>query len=315
MAEAEEDKGHSVASYRNVAFTGAWMGRARGIWGVAALGLLFGAGVGLCVPLFTSLFMLSTEVLTTTAFIHSIAIFSAVGMASGLTAGTIVGTSAGAAASTIKELEKRTLKHEEAMEKALGISIDSEETKLSKNDNQTYVNFKVMSVFMLLGAAAGLIMAGAFFASGVGLAAAAVPSVEAVIGTSLITSNAAVTAYFTAVMTCFGGLFGFNFPKMATDLQEFAGGLLGGELLGTNWNKEPELSKQVSRELPPAAAVEHSHSHPDKGVVLVDHEKIHGSDKRNVSHVERLGKSGQVVSYRDFVSKPLEESVANGLVY
>jgi|GEM_PF-2495442 len=307
-----DEQGIKVATYHNIAFDGAWKGRSRGIWGVAAVGLLLGAAVGLAVPFVTALFG-TTLALTLPHIAASIAIFSGIGMSTGMAGGLLVGTSAGAAASVVKEIEKRDLKREKIIEDALGVSIPSPVPEEPEKTEARYFNPKVSALFAVIGAVAGLVMAAAFFASGAALPAAAVPAIEAVLGTGITTAThaTAITAYFTAVMTCFGAIFGTNAPKMATDMQNFAGRLLSGELLGTSWEKETEHAPQIAHGIAYSTAIpQNIPPAPLPSPVFINgNQQVENENpaEYRTNHAAKLSSHGKTISYLELVQRPTDE--------
>lgn len=249
-----ESKQIEVESYSNIAFDGAWKSRSRAIWGIAFLGLLAGAAVGLAAPFFPVIAGVAEGVSIVTAM-NSMAVFGATGMATGLLAGGLVGSSAGAASSVAKEMELRERLHEQEVGKALGVNIPANSYKKPAEPEQNMLNPKVGLLFATLGAVAGKIMAVGFLATstaGAGgtvvssaLGSAAIPALEVILGGAAATPLA-VTACFVGVMACFGAMFGVNFPKIGGYLQDFAGKLLSGEKIGASWEKEPQLEQQIS---------------------------------------------------------------------
>jgi hypothetical protein len=291
----------NVKSYANIAFDGAWKSRSRAIWGIAFLGLIAGAAVGLLAPFFP---LLAVESMTFGAaaanILPSMAIFGATGMATGFLVGGLTGASAGAASSVAKELETRTLQREKALEQSIGIFIPNPEPEKPKAE-QRYFNPKISATFAVLGAIAGKIMAAGFIAMHAGGAVtaatvsnAAIPALTVILGTA-VANPLAITACFIGVMTCFGAIFGVNFPKIGGYLQDLAGRLLGGELLGTSWEKEPTKQQEKAQTLNLAKSEPPVLPYPSY------------NNEPTTNHAEKFAKN-KVISYKEFITSPNAEA-------
>jgi len=262
-----------VKPYRNLVFEKAWSGRSAGLWGTSAVGLFFGGLVGMVAPFFPMAAGMAAP--AGSAILNSMSIFGAFGMAAGFSTGVAVGIAAGSTSGMAEEQEKREL---EKM-RALGVSLPALDAKVAeqtvekpdtrsgwqkfKDGFDTYINFRVGAVMTAIGAVGGAVMAAAYIALG-GLdtsgAGAAVPGMGLLLGDVAAKSAPAVYTYFAGVMgVCFGGLWTFNFPRITTQMQEFAGGLTGGSLLGTQWGPAPEKSvePEIAATPEPACGCKH----------------------------------------------------------
>ncbi len=232
------------------------------------------------------------------------AVFGATGMTTGFAVGGLIGTSAGAVNSVAKEIETRNLKREQEVGKALEVSMPSPALEKPEQNNDRYFNFKVGALFSGLGAIAGAVLAAGFFApsivagSVVAATSSIAPALDVVLGSALASNTAAVTAYSVGVMSMFGALFGVNFPKITTEAQDFAGRLLSGELLGTDWKKSPESGKQLQND----------------NIIAVKSQTKERSTTDSIckaecttNHVARLGRGNvSVDSYKDLIKKGKE---------
>lgn len=244
-----------IPTYSNVAFSGAWAGRSRAMWGCAAVGLVFGALIGLIAPFFPVPFVASMSWSAAAALVPtSAAIFSAVGMLTGFAVGAINGTAAGAAAGATKELERRLRDHEIELGIAPSREAAPPPTKPQEEKPfvlEEYFNLRIGAVFAALGAVGGLVLS---WACNSGMADAALPAMKTLLG-GAATNPTAVTSYITGLMTSFGALWCFNFQKIATFFQDISGRLMSGELLGTQWGPAKEKAPYiaVAQEIPAIA--------------------------------------------------------------
>ena len=126
MATGQETgKEIEVGTYQNLAFDGAWKSRSRAMWGIAFLGLITGAAIGLLAPFFPAIVGAVGFSAAAGHVLETMAIFGATGMATGLVAGGLTGSAAGASASVAKELEIRNLQREGEVEKLLAFPFRS----------------------------------------------------------------------------------------------------------------------------------------------------------------------------------------------
>ena len=272
-----EAKPIEVESYANIAFNGAWKSRSRAMWGVAFVGLLIGAAIGIAAPFFpvivASLSGVQGVAVTGLTILKAMAVFGATGMATGMVGGVMVGSSAGGVSAVAKEMELRERLHEQEVGQVLGVNMPPHQYIKPIEPEQNYFNPSVSALFAGFGAVAGFVMAAAFLStstitSGVvvssALGSAAIPALGVVLG-SVAATPLAVTACFVGVMACFGAIFGINVPKLATELQDFTGKLLSGELLGSSWEKEPARNVQLEPQIllekqPKNIALEYHHN-------------------------------------------------------
>lgn len=242
------------------AFEKTWIARSRGMWGIAALGLLFGAAVGVIAPFFPMAAGAAVPALATIG--KSVAIFAAVGMAAGFVNGTSIGIASGAASSMAEDSERRVRMREVAAGpgKALPQQVVKKDDrnifqKFSDDGFGPYFNLKVGAVVTAAGMIGGAVMGAAYIALGglEGGAAAsgwAMPGMGTLLGAEAAKDAAQVMAYFIGVTGSFGALWNFNFPRMAAHFQDEAGKIMSGERLGAEWTKGYEPAVEMTRETP-----------------------------------------------------------------
>ncbi len=297
MVAAQDIK---VESYSKTAFKGSWVGRSRAMWAVSFLGLVTGLAIGLIAPFFPVLAVGAfTAEMAAANVLGSMAIFGASGMATGFIVGGFIGGASGGVSEAAREAERRDLVRTKAIEQATGLQIPEVNVAQNKPE-QKYFNPKVGLLFATFGAIAGGIMAAAFVFSGAGAAAAAIPALSTlthgVVGAAAIQS--AQTACFVGVMTCFGALFGINYPKISYALQDYAGKLLGGDLLGSSWDKEPARGIDITIERQPSLAAAQQ---PMQQYVYCDERDL------PTNHAVKEARRS-ITSYRDFVAQPAQEN-------
>lgn len=319
---AIEDK-TGADSFKKVAFREAWKGRTRALWSIAALGVAAGVVVGLMapfIPLAAGLFSPTVAAASSlSAAVHaipaSVAIFASYGMGIGSLVGGILGGPSGSIGAMVDEVKKRgTFTDKENQDgKAIASNQQQENNQTAVKQQKPkarYINPKVMLMFAALGAIGGAILLAGMAATG-GIAATAtaaavpgagaaiaqnalMPGMSAILTGELATNTTAIGAYVIGVMASFGALFGFNGPKMATDLQDFTGRLLSGEALGTSWEKKRSDAVQNSKT---TVASPETISQPN----------FAENNSKNL-HVSKLGNRGQFNSYEDMVMQSMSSA-------
>jgi hypothetical protein len=256
-----------VDSYQDVALKGSFMGGVRAMWAGGALGIGFGAIVGVVAPFFP---LLAGGALgaAVSAIPASVAAFSAIGMSTG--------RASGSTASAAKEQEKRmkewTIKQLLHDNPNASIAADQPEEnpqeapksfwQKTKDAYLTYCNPRVGLVFAALGVVGGLVMAAAALTTGIGaiMPAGAMAALTGLKAAEITTG--VVVAYSAGVMGAFGALFGLSGPKMVSDLTPFMGDLLGGKSLGRGWGPEPQKEKAAELKLPAETLVQEAAAEP-----------------------------------------------------
>ena len=291
-----------VGSYSKIGFDGAWKQRSRSFWAVGFVGLVTGVAIGLIapfIPAIASIFIPSIGATFSAATPHilaSMAIFGATGMAAGFVGGGLVGAAAGGPSSVAKEMERRNLEREKEVEKALGVTFPQHIPEKPKENNERYFNPKVGLLFAVFGVVAGLVMAASYIYGG---AAFALPALEAVGLGGTGAAHGAVTAYFAGVMGCFGAIFGINYPKILNDLQDYTGTLLGGQAIGTSWEKEIGRTPEIVQQITPQLAVYRTQT------PALEYDNPQGNHAAKF----QSRSASQVVSYREIVSQPSTNAV------
>lgn len=303
-------------SYSDIAFEGAWKGRARAIWGVGAVGLLTGLVIGMLAPFIPVLAGIFVESIGAAVTMQSAAsvvpasmtVFGATGMTVGFGVGGIVGSSAGAMNSVAKEIERRNIKREQQAAKAYGVSLPPPEKEAVAHENkESYINKRAMATFTALGAIAGAIMSAAFLApatvvgGAVGAASSiAAPALEIVLPNSLLASeaaSAAISAYTIGVMSMFGALFGVNYTKITSKAQDYMGKLLKGENPMNIRMMEQDKGKDninTQKELSSGDIIHADlHDTPD-----------HDTPKNVTKYAERFAAKAKTSSFQEMLAKP-----------
>ena len=259
---AEETAKIKVESYQKTASLGGWAGGGRTLWAISAVGAAAGAMIGVVAPVFPLVVGASSLATAVAAIPASVAVYSAVGMSMGFSGGLVLGRISGSNAAVAEEQEKRmkewTAKQLLAQNPDAKLVADEAKEKPKdtrsfwqkvKDNYHTYVNPRTGALFAVVGAVGGLVMAAAFAVTG-GATGAVMPAMEAITGLSAgALTPTVMTAYTVGVMAAFGALFSFNFPKITSDVTEFAGNLLSGKPLGREWGpKTPEKATEQTLE-------------------------------------------------------------------
>jgi len=256
---AEEQSKINVPSYQDVTLDGAWKRRSNTMFAIGGIGLVTGAVIGLTAPLAA---IAGGAVMTGALVAKSVAIFSAIGMSAGWGLGSIVGPSAGATAAAMKEFERRTLAREveEKIRENPDAKVTLHETPAPQREESdgltTYFNWRTSLLFAAVGAAAGLVFAGALVATGAvaaagaeaGIAAFAMPAMKMLLGAAA-SSVPAVIAYSVGVGASFGAVFGINYPRIVRKLSGVTGDMLSGKAIDAPFPESanlPELKPVMS---------------------------------------------------------------------
>jgi len=271
---AEEQAKIVVPSYQDVTFDGAFKRRTNSMFGLAVLGLVTGAAIGLAAP---AAAVIGGAAMTGALVAKSAMIFSAIGMSAGWGMGALVGPSAGAAASAMKEYERRTLAREveekirENPEASVTLAPHPAVQPESSGGIRDYINPRAAMAFAIIGAVAGLVFAGALVASGAlaagteaapAITAYAMPAMKMLLG-SAATSVSAVVAYSVGVGASFGAIFGVNYPKLSRATSDFFGDMLSGKAVDSPWPPGANLPTQQPV-LAPVVEVEKPAEKPSK---------------------------------------------------
>jgi hypothetical protein len=272
---SEEQRKVRVDSYQDTSYEGSFRGAGRGLWSGSFLGMATGAIVGAAAPFFPLIVGAGSLAAATAALPASIAVFAAMGISMGFAGGAMTGRGSGGVAAVAREQETRIKKWvvEQVLKKDPDTLIEHEkpkETKPAKPFSQkvkdtfnTYINWRTGAFFTLAGIVGGLVIGAAFVASGGAAAFAMAPALGAITGlgaaafesaTAISAAAPAIMAYSAGVAGMFGLLgFGTNYPKIATQLQTLAGGLLSGKLLGKEFgpSKQPERAVESSFSVAP----------------------------------------------------------------
>ena len=244
---AEQDK-IQVDTFTDIAFEGAWKGRARSFWATATVGTGVGAVMGAVVPFFPVLAGVPLAAAAATLPI-SIPIYAALGMSSGFAVGVLVGATSGATAAVAKEQERRDKGRdiEQVVRSLPGATLDAPPVAEArekprtigqhlKNIKDNYINVPTLLAYAAIGAIGGLVMFAAFNAAGVGIGDSFLPIAKPIMGKLLGAAagqSSAIAAYTVGVMATFGAIFGCNLPKIAGDTTRLFGDMLGGKTFGS----------------------------------------------------------------------------------
>ena len=252
-----------VDSYQKTASIGGWAGASRTLWAISALGIVFGAAIGIVAPFFPMLVGAALPALSTIG--TSVAVFAATGLSMGFGGGMMLGRMSGTVAAVAEEHEKRMkewtarqLKHNSP-----GAAIVPDEPKPepekkslrqhAKDTYRSYFNPRVGAVFTLFGLAGGLILGAAFVASSgaAGAVMGGIPLLATLTGLKAAAITAPVImSYSAGVCASFGALWFFNFPKLTSNITEFFGNLTSGKPLGREWEAEPAPAQQQAISAP-----------------------------------------------------------------
>lgn len=248
-----------VKSYQKVASLGGWAGGGRTLWAIAAVGLIAGAAIGIVAPFFPALmgvtgasFALAMDVVP-----KSMAVFGTMGMGMGFSGGLVLGRISGAAAAVGEEQERRMKSWTAAQLKQIDgkyvpvpePELDTKEPVKTTQQKLTdsyyeYVNPKIGIIMAGVGAAGGLVLSAASYATG-GVVGGILPeglTIAAMTGAPA--TAAATTAYLTGITAAFGSLWALNFPKITSNVTEFTGQLVGGNIIGREWKPKSEISPE-----------------------------------------------------------------------
>jgi len=254
---AAEQKHIRVESFTDIAFEGAWKGRARSFWATAAVGAVVGAAVGLIAPFFPVVVGAYGLAAAANMIATSVPIYASLGMASGFAVGVLVGATSGAAASVAKERERR--EKGEEIDLALSVAPNARIEQPVAPDapkarrslltviKEDYVNLPTLAAFSAFGAAGGAIMVGAYSAAGPSFLPIAEPAMKVLLPATQIAAGktfAATAAYTIGVMGTFGAVFGINMPKIAGDMTRFVGDMLGGKIFGSEKGPSAEQVRE-----------------------------------------------------------------------
>ena len=270
MSQTHTDKATEpqVDSYQKVASLGGWAGGGRTLWAIAGFGAVVGAAMGAVAPFFPLLVGASSLSTAMGAVAASVASFAAVGMGIGFSGGVVLGRISGSAAAVGEEQERRMkrwtaaqLKQVDGHYQPVSVPEAPEETTepTLKDTYETYINPKIGLAMAAIGAVGGLMLAAANYYTGGTLGSVMPVSIGQLTG--MLTpeeiaqgaqvSTKVMTAYTVGVMSTFGALWSFNFPKITSNITEFSGRLTGGKIIGRTW--EPQREKQVEVAAEPAS--------------------------------------------------------------
>lgn len=250
-------------SYQKIASIGGWMGGGRTLWAISTVGAVIGAAIGVLAPFFPMIALGAAALPSLATIGSSVAIFAATGMLTGFSGGLVLGRISGAGAAIAQEQEKRLkdfmVRQRIANNPSATIAQEPEnapETKKSlwqkiSDGYHTYVNPRVGLAMAAIGAVGGLILSAALLASGgMGAFAVVLPSLETMTGIAGASAlPAVVTSYTTGVMAAFGATFAFNIPKITSDVTQFYGRLIGGDIVGRKWEPPQDATKSNPVEL------------------------------------------------------------------
>jgi len=242
-----------IAPYIDKAFESAMARRTHAFWGIAALGIAYGAATGLVAPFFPCFVGAQSWSEAAALVPTSVAVFSGVGLLGGFGIGATIGAPSGAAASVAEEQERRMRERD----LALGISTPAQEAAISKMqetkpDNRSLlrkfvetINVRNGLIFATIGAIGGAVLAAAYVNMGGG-EAFALPGLKTILG-SAAGDTRAVTAYFVGMMATFGAMFGTDGPKLVNHMRNYVEKIFSGKAL-TLHKEGPQPMQQVVRE-------------------------------------------------------------------
>ena len=231
------------------------------VFWLCALGVIAGAGIGVAAPFFPILAGASSLATAVGAIPASVAAFAATGLSMGLAGGLMLGRTAGATAAVAEESEKRAKKWviRQTLSQNPDVKISDEpkakptqETfwQKTKRIYHKYVNPRVGLTMAAIGAVGGFILSAAFLATGGTGAFAIMPALATITGLTAEAAAASgvITAYTVGVGAAFGALFSFNLPRVAANLGDFFGKLIGGEIIGRKWEEPKQLAKDKTQD-------------------------------------------------------------------
>lgn len=295
---AEESAKLKVNSYQKVASLGGWGASGRTLWAISTIGAVTGAVMGVIAPFFPMI-VLGAAALPTLAVIGtSIAAFAATGLVMGLQGGLMLGRVSGSAAAVAEESERRakewTVRQMVSQNPHAEIVPDAPKAAPAKkpfwqrmrDKYYTYCNPKIGLIMAGIGLAGGLILGAAFVATG-GAAGVIMPALGALTSMGLAegagaagiaAAAPAILAYSAGVGALFGAIWNFNFPKITSEVTEFYGKLINGDIVGRRWEPPKSKTQSTAPEMAQAPEAPASRSFADFRSLIAKQEADRAND-------------------------------------